>query len=79
MDIMTLILLKGYVDNKLTEEGLQGKSAYEIAVDHGFEGTEEEWLESLKGGDVDLTEYWKIEDLQALTSDEIIEIIENTK
>lgn len=26
-----------------------GKSAYEIAVDHGFEGSEEEWLESLKG------------------------------
>ena len=26
-----------------------GKSAYEIAVGNGFEGTEEEWLESLKG------------------------------
>ena len=24
-----------------------GKSAYDIAVEHGFEGTEEEWLESL--------------------------------
>src|SRR5690625_3600761 len=29
--------------------GEDGKSAYEIAVEHGFEGTEEEWLESLKG------------------------------
>lgn len=29
-------------------EVIQGKSAYEIAVMHGFEGTEEEWLESLK-------------------------------
>lgn len=28
---------------------LQGASAYEIALKHGFEGTEEEWLESLKG------------------------------
>lgn len=28
-----------------------GKSAYEIAVENGFEGTEEEWLESLKGDD----------------------------
>ena len=28
-----------------------GKSAYEIAVEHGFEGTEAEWLESLKGKD----------------------------
>lgn len=31
------------------EPGADGKSAYEIAVEHGFEGTEEEWLESLKG------------------------------
>ncbi|MCD8295448.1 MAG: hypothetical protein LUE27_09450 [Clostridia bacterium] len=28
-----------------------GLSAYEIAVQHGFDGTEEEWLESLKGSD----------------------------
>lgn len=26
-----------------------GLSAYEIAVNHGFEGSEEEWLESLRG------------------------------
>lgn len=26
---------------------LRGYSAYEIAVQHGFEGTEEEWLASL--------------------------------
>lgn len=29
--------------------GEPGKSAYEIAVDNGFDGTEEEWLASLKG------------------------------
>ncbi len=29
-----------------------GKSAYEIAVETGFEGTEKEWLESLKGDSV---------------------------
>ena len=29
--------------------GQNGKSAYEIAVENGFEGTEQEWLESLKG------------------------------
>lgn len=28
-------------------QGPPGKSAYDIAVDNGFEGTEEEWLESL--------------------------------
>lgn len=31
--------------------GIPGKSAYEIAVENGFEGTEEEWLESLRGKD----------------------------
>ncbi len=31
--------------------GEDGKSAYEIAVENGFVGTEEEWLESLKGAD----------------------------
>ena len=30
---------------------LAGKSAYEIAVDNGFVGTEEEWLKSLEGRD----------------------------
>ena len=32
-------------------DGNDGKSAYEIAVDNGFTGTEEEWLVSLKGTD----------------------------
>lgn len=31
--------------------GGNGKSAYEIALDNGFEGSEAEWLESLKGDD----------------------------
>ena len=31
--------------------GTAGKSAYEIAVDNGFVGTETEWLESLKGAE----------------------------
>lgn len=33
-------------------DGVDGKSAYQIAVDNGFDGTEEEWLESLKAGDI---------------------------
>lgn len=33
--------------------GTAGKSAYEIAVDNGFIGTETEWLESLKGSNGD--------------------------
>jgi len=30
-------------------QGLDGKSAYEIALDNGFVGTEQEWLDSLVG------------------------------
>ena len=37
--------LKG---NVYVPDAIHGKSAYEIAVIHGFKGTEEEWLESLK-------------------------------
>ncbi|GFM27162.1 hypothetical protein [Novosphingobium sp. PY1] len=33
-----------------------GKSAYEIAVDNGFVGTEQEWLDSLKGTDGTVSE-----------------------
>lgn len=36
---------------KISEKENDGKSAYEIAVEHGFVGTETEWLESLKGVD----------------------------
>ena len=36
---------------KISEKVKDGKSAYEIAVEHGFVGTETEWLESLKGVD----------------------------
>ena len=31
--------------------GKEGKSAYDIAVENGYIGTEEEWLKSLKGKD----------------------------
>ena len=43
--------IKEYVDSKAGTSGTAGKSAYEIAVDNGFVGTETEWLESLKGSD----------------------------
>lgn len=35
---------------------LGGKSAYEIAVEHGFEGTVDEWLDSLHGAKGDTPE-----------------------
>lgn len=41
-----------YIKNKpTTTNGEDGKSAYELAVDNGFNGTEQEWLASLKGQD----------------------------
>ena len=36
-------------DMKMHLQSWRGYSAYEIAVHNGFEGTEAEWLESLKG------------------------------
>ena len=36
---------------KISEKGKDGKSAFEIAIEHGFVGTEAEWLKSLKGVD----------------------------
>lgn len=50
VDVKNYILIKSYVDQVLSDAGaLQGKSAYDIAVEQGFQGTEEEWLKSLEG------------------------------
>ena len=56
------------------EHGLDGKSAYEIAVEHGYVGTEEEWLESLKGKDgvtPDMSEYPKTSEVTTIVEREI--------
>lgn len=47
MDGLTLALIKALGGSG--GAGAPGKSAYEIAVENGFEGTEQEWLESLVG------------------------------
>ena len=39
----------GVIQGPQGEPGEPGKSAYQHAVDNGFKGTEQEWLESLKG------------------------------
>lgn len=46
----------GTLSGKLSNAFLQGMSAYDLAVESGFEGTVEEWLESLKGDKVELRE-----------------------
>ena len=51
-DEFTLLESKIAEVDKIIAEGIetaQGKSAFEIAVENGFVGTVEEWLESLKG------------------------------
>jgi hypothetical protein len=52
-DLVTYALLKKYVNKTLSGAGAlkgeDGKSAYEIAVEKGFSGSEEEWITSLAG------------------------------
>lgn len=62
------------------EHGLDGKSAYEIAVEHGYVGTEEEWLESLKGKDgitPDMSEYPKTTEVTTIIEREIAPVAED--
>lgn len=47
--------------------GKDGKSAYQIALDNGFVGTEEEWLESLKGTAYDDTAI--VDDIKVIKQD----------
>ena len=50
MDVITLALARKLAGSGSPgKDGDDGKSAYEIAVENGFQGTEEQWLESLKG------------------------------
>lgn len=36
-------------ERSLTNTAVDGKSAYEIAIEHGYVGTESQWLDSLHG------------------------------
>lgn len=53
MDIVTYALLKKYIKASLAGagalQGKDGKSAYEIAVEKGYSGSEVEWINSLAG------------------------------
>ena len=48
MNFTMYALMITYVKQSI-ENIEKGKSAYEIALDNGFEGTEQEWLKSLQG------------------------------
>lgn len=62
---------------------LQGKSAYEIAVENGFVGTEQEWLNSLHGGngqdgeDLDIQDIYEASGYQGSLEDFIREYLSN--
>lgn len=45
-----ILRVKDNEGNIIPIPAIQGESAYDVAVNNGFEGTEEEWLDSLKGG-----------------------------
>ena len=66
---------KNGIDGK---DGADGKSAYSIAVEHGFTGSEAEWLESLKAN-IDLSLYATNERLneQILLLREAMQPLEN--
>lgn len=53
MDLITYALCKKYVKASLAGAGAikgeDGKSAYEIAVENGYSGSEQEWISSLAG------------------------------
>lgn len=53
--------------------GADGKSAYEVALDNGFVGTEEEWLESLKANVDDLVSTTTTEEVKEWV-EQVIEI-----
>lgn len=48
MNSLNLKIIKDYIDKKAATSH-PGKSAYRVAVDNGFVGTEEQWLNTLKG------------------------------
>lgn len=61
-----------YKGSKLYSSGADGKSAYEIAVENGFEGTETEWLDSLKG-----QSYVPVKGVDYFTKEDKLELIES--
>lgn len=62
-------------------KGEDGKSAFEIAVEHGYVGTEEEWLASLHGKDgetPDMSEYPKTSEVTVIIEREIAPVAEES-
>lgn len=61
--VFTATSLDGSLSNPISD----GLSAYEVAVKNGFQGTEKEWLESLKGySPIKGKDYWTQEDIDSI-------------
>lgn len=61
------VLKAGNISSALSNPLTQGYSAYEIAVQNGFKGTEKEWLESLKGySPIKGVDYWTKADIEEI-------------
>lgn len=76
--LSSLNSVKGYVSGSL----IPGESSYEIAVKNGFVGTEEEWLESLKGEKGDTGEKGDSVDVNVVketTTEYVVEFITPSK
>ena len=73
---MALIRVRDKDGNYIDIPALNGESAYNIAVKNGFVGTEQEWLNSLKGDSpVKGIDYWTdsdIAEIKAYVDDAIL-------
>ena len=69
IDLVTLALAKKYTEAAIAGaggiKGEDGKSAYQIAVENGFLGTEAEWLASLKGENGADGKNYKVETIES--------------
>ncbi len=57
--IISALLLLSVIGVLLISCGGEPKSAYDVAVSNGFVGTEKQWLESLKGQDLDIVDIYE--------------------
>ena len=73
---MAMIKVRDENGNIIDIPALNGESAYNIAVKNGFVGTEQEWLNSLKGDSpVKGIDYWTdsdIAEIKAYVDDAIL-------
>lgn len=60
----------GDISGSLSYPLARGPSAYEVAVANGYEGTEEQWLESLNGyTPIRGVDYWTKEDIEQIINE----------